>query len=92
MRTVQEMAREAVAIQDACNPLGLTKAFANVTQELRDVLDLDTFGLCNHPVFRLWASKLHELACLGLSDTEQYAEAYHACIQLAHPEMERSAA
>ena len=87
MRTLKEMASEAITIQDACNPLGLTKTFAQVTQDLADQLqergEFSTANICRHPIFRLWASKLHDLAGMGLSDTDRYGEAYEACKKLA---------
>ena len=42
-----------------------------------------TDAICNHPVTRLWASKLHDLANMGLSDFDRFGEAYAACKQLA---------
>jgi hypothetical protein len=87
-RTLKQLAEEAVAIQDACNPLGLTKGFAQATQELADSLRAsnqpsDTRAICQHPIFRLWASKLHDLAGMGLSDLSRYTEAYDGCKELA---------
>jgi hypothetical protein len=87
-RPLKQLAEEALVIQDACNPLGLTKGFAQATQELADALRAsnqpsDTRAICRHPVFRLWASKLHDLAGMGLSDTERFGEAYSACKELA---------
>jgi hypothetical protein len=87
MRTLKEMAAEAIAIQNACNPLGLTKTFGQVTQELADRLReqgaASTSDICRHPIFRLWASKLHDLAGMGISDTDRYGQAYEACRELA---------
>jgi hypothetical protein len=87
-RPLKQLAEEALAIQDACNPLGLTKGFAQATQELADTLrasgqPCDTRAICRHPVFRLWTSKLHDLANMGMSDTERYSEAYSACKDVA---------
>jgi hypothetical protein len=87
MRTLKEMAAEAIVIQNACNPLGLTKTFAAVTQDLADRLREEGKGsttlVCRHPIFCLWASKLHDLAGMGLSDTDRYGQAYRACLELA---------
>jgi hypothetical protein len=88
LRTLKQLAAEAIQVQNACNPLGLTKSFAATTQELRDRLSADglpsgTDDIKGHPIFRLWASKLHDLASMGLSDTDRYGEAYHACLTLA---------
>ncbi len=87
-RTIQELATEAIQIQNACNPLGLTKGYAKSLQDLADRLRADgqpsdTRALCNHPINRLWASKMHDLANMGLSDTDRYGEALQACEDLA---------
>lgn len=86
--TMQQLAKEAIDVQNACNPLGLSAAFGERTLALRDCLaragePCDTLAVCSHPVFRLWASKFHSLAGLGLSDTDRYGEAYRACKELA---------
>jgi len=85
---MQQLAVEAIQIQDASNPLGLTKGFATALQELRDCLAADglpndTNAIRSHPIHRLWASKIHDLAGMGLSDTDCYGEAYAACRELA---------
>jgi hypothetical protein len=88
MRTVADLAREAVEIQDGCSMLGLSKGFARAVQELKDALDAEgqyegTDQINQHPVTKLWASKLHDLARMGLSDTEAFGAAYDACRSLA---------
>lgn len=87
-RTVRELAQEAILVQDACNPLGLSKSFAKAVEELRDRLVLngrsgDTRAICNHPITRLWVSKLHDLSNMGVSDVDRFAEAYRACLEMA---------
>jgi hypothetical protein len=86
-KKLSDLAREALLVQNACNPLGLTKSFAVATQDLADALrELGASALdavCRHPVFRLWASKLHDLAGLGLSDPDRYRQAYRECERLA---------
>lgn len=81
--TLSELAKQAIQIQDACNPLGLTKSFAEAIQDLGDLMrakgNFSTRDLCYHPVFRLWASKIHSLAGLGLSDLDTFGDAYHEC-------------
>lgn len=83
MRTIQELAREALQIQNACNPLGLTKGFAEATQDLAEILrargEFSTDAICKHPIYRLWASKMHDLAGLGLSDQTRFGHAYIYC-------------
>lgn len=88
MRTLRELAREALAVQNACNSLGISKSFATSLQELSDRLradglPADTAAICRHPIHRLWASKVHDLAGMGLSDLSLYAEALGECQRLA---------
>ncbi len=84
MRTVEQLAAEAIQIQDACNPLGLSKSYAKALEELRTLVPhYGTREIANHPINRLWASKLHDLAGMGISDTDRYHEAYTECERLA---------
>ena len=93
MRTLKELAEEAIQVQDACNPLGLSKGFARAVQELRERLAADelpdgTDAVCTHPIFRLWCSKFHEMARMGLSDLYRYGKVYSDCKRLAGREEE----
>ena len=86
-RTLKELAQEALDVQDTVNPLGISKSFAVSLQELHDRLKADglptdTASVCRHPIYRLWASKLHALAEMGMSDWCVYGKAEVACQQL----------
>lgn len=86
--TMSDLAREAVMIQDASNGLGLSKGYAEALQHLSDRLKADglpndTNAIQRHPVNRLWVSKLHDLASMGLSDFERYETALKECNRLA---------
>jgi hypothetical protein len=88
MRTLQQLAQEAIDIQNACNPLGLTKGFARATQEVCDARrfngeSADTDQMGRDPIVRLWASKLHDLTGMGSSDTDVFREAYENCLSIA---------
>lgn len=90
-RTIKELAQEAINVQHACNPLGLTKGLARSLQTLRERLEADglphdTQAICGHPIFRLWVSKLHDLAGMGLSDDAQFTIAWNACTELIEAE------
>jgi hypothetical protein len=90
---MKQLAQEALDIQNACNPLGLTKGFAQATQELWEhaVIGSSIWETTKHPVFQLWASKIHEIAGMGLSDGERYGIAYHMCLELAAGKKETEA-
>ncbi len=88
MRTIQQLAKEALDVQNACSSLGLTKGYAKAIQELADIMretgGYSTDALNNHPINRLWASKMHDLANMGMSDTDRYHEADAVCQSLAN--------
>lgn len=87
-RTLKQLAQEAIDVQDACNPLGVSKGFARALQDLRERLTMDglpddTPTITYHCVHQLWASKIHDLARMGLSDFNQFNDAYDKCKALA---------
>jgi hypothetical protein len=89
MRTIQDLAREAVQVQDACNLSGVVHGFSRAVTELREILratggDLSTDAVNQHPICCLWASKIHDLARMGLSDHERFRIAYDWCNEIAN--------
>lgn len=72
----------AIDVQDACNPLGVTKDFAEVTQVIWD--DLKHTGnasmgeIVNHPIFVMWVCKIADMACLQ-TDSAAFSKAYTEC-------------
>jgi hypothetical protein len=93
-RTISQLAQEAIDVQNACNPLGISKGYATALQELADNLrqqglPSDTKAICEHPINKLWVSKIHDLAGMGISDATNghleyyYGQAYDACQLLA---------
>ncbi len=80
-KTLKQLAREAIDIQSACNMLGLANSFSNTLYDLNR--HVPTGEIRNHPITRLWTSKLHDLSNMGVSDTEAYGKAYAACSVLA---------
>jgi hypothetical protein len=90
MRTIKQLAAEAIEIQDACNPLGLSKGYARALQDLADALKADneyTGGdqIRTHPINRLWLDKLCDLAHYQREncDMGQFSVAYDQCRRLA---------
>lgn len=88
MRTLKELAQEALGVQNACNPLGISRSYGEAMLALRDALQAanlpnGTDDLCNHPIARLWAAKIVELHRMGLADLDRYGEADKACQALA---------
>jgi hypothetical protein len=84
MKTLKELAQEAIDVQDACNLSGVVHGWHRAMEDLCDILrDSGTDGRNTHPINQMWASKCHDLARMGTSDWEQYSKAYDACKKLA---------
>ena len=74
-RTLTELAKEALLVQDACNILGVSKGFARAMDDLRRLLPSEgTDGYNRHPVAVLWASKLASMT--GCEAEETFHKAY----------------
>lgn len=68
-RTIQQLAREACDVQDACNLVAVVKGFDRAMDCLRNDHDLHGDALRAHPVTRAWADKIASLAGVqGISD------------------------
>jgi hypothetical protein len=63
MKTLKELAIEALAIQNASNLCGLVQRWAKVMLELKENLPhLGTDEINRHPISYMWASKCFELS------------------------------
>jgi len=81
--TIKQLAQQAIDVQNASNLSGVVNGFASVVQHLKNA------GVQHprlHPVARLWASKIHDLCGMGLSDGKVYVKVYDACLALAGQE------
>ena len=66
MKTLQQLAREALAVQNACNLSGVVHGFACALSDLRTALEAagrpaSTTDLNTHPIARVWADKIAHL-------------------------------
>lgn len=65
-RTLQELAKEAMDIQDACNLHGLVQGWARSVKELKKLLEAagitNTDQINQHPINKMWADKLADLS------------------------------
>ncbi len=59
-RTLAELAREARAVQDACNLSGVAQAFARAMVDLGEHTS-GTDARNHHPIARVWADKIASL-------------------------------
>lgn len=78
------LAHEAIIIQDASNLSGLVHGWARSITQLRELLpEASTEALNRHPINKMWASKLNDLAGMGYDIESRYAVAYSECRKLA---------
>lgn len=88
-RTIEQAAKEAIQVQDACNLSGVSISFRQavqaITREPAGVGKLRT-----HPIMILFLDKMFDL--IGRPDTSDYGKAFHQCEALARGEsIEREA-
>lgn len=76
MRTLKDLAHEALTVQDACNLSGVVHAFSAALSELRKILpSAGTAEINGHPIAILYSSKI---ASLTNSDSgEVFSRAYN---------------
>ena len=78
--------KDAIDVQDACNPLGVTKGFAQVTQAIWDDMPEGTAksmdALQRHPVFVMWAAKIASMARVDFG-ISAFEHAYNECKRIA---------
>ena len=80
-RSLQQLAKEALDVQDACNLSGVAHGFARVMADLcHHVQNTDERN--RHPIATVWANKIADLA--GAHDYCHHA--YEACRVLAQGE------
>lgn len=84
-KTLNQLAQEAIDVQDACNLSGVVHGWHRAMEDLCTILRESggTAERNTHPINQLWASKCHDLARMGMSDYEAYSKAYDACKKLA---------
>lgn len=88
MRTMKELAQEALDVQSACNLSGCIHAFSRTITELRSLLEAEggfsTDKLNQHHICVLFASKIASLTGGYLEDNDhQFMNAYHWASDLA---------
>ncbi len=84
MRTLKELAQEAIDVQNACNILGISQSFAEAMVDLRKVHpNSSSDSLATNAITVMWAYKISLMACLGGGDTDTFTDAYRACREMA---------
>lgn len=92
MRTIKELAAEALLVQDASNLKGIVAGFHRALCDL-DVALLERAGAgCNivslrqHPIVRLWISKINDMTFGDSTSLDDYHDATVECERLAKGE------
>jgi hypothetical protein len=73
MPTLQQLAKEVLLAQDACNLTGIGMRFGKVCEEIRPAmraagLPTDTGSVNTHPILVLWVDKMSQLAGIQSED------------------------
>lgn len=80
-RTLQQLAQEALDVQNACNLMGVSRSFNLAVLRLRFLLNLDGDGLRNHAITALWVDKIADMTGRG----KDIMDAYTTVDKLANP-------
>lgn len=80
MRTLQELAKEVIAVQDACNLSGVVHGFSRAMTDLWNNLQSTGAGTAEinrHPISIMWSSKIESLT--QSQDFNTFSDAYDWC-------------
>ena len=90
-KIIQNLARQALDVQDACNLSGVVHAWSRAMESIFPIGYTEQWGtdkINQHPINQLFASKVHDLCRMGLSDTDAFSKAYDECKRLAEENLE----
>lgn len=85
-RTLADLAREVLEVQNASNLSGVVHAFSRAVTALRECLPgpVDTNTINRHPIAVMWIDKLADLArCCDRGTSQDYSRAYGEVTRLA---------
>jgi hypothetical protein len=83
VRTLAELAREALQVQDACNLSGVAHGYVRSICRLRALLpEAGTTRINEHPISQLWADKIASLTGTQF-DSNWSTRAYRAVYEMA---------
>lgn len=81
-RTIADLAREAIQVQDACNLSGVVHSFSRSITRLRALLEAQgnggTQAVNRHPICQLWSDKIADLS----GSPSAFSAAYAECLRL----------
>ena len=80
----QLLAKEAIQVQDACNPSGVAHFLMEVFEMLHDE-GADTAAKCNDPIIRIVVSKLADLCRVnGVDEYGIFSQSYKRVKEIAN--------
>lgn len=69
-----KMAKDALQVQDACNPHGVSKAFSEMLWGLHKLDEVKRADILAHPIAVLWIDKIHDM--FPRPNLAEYGKAY----------------
>jgi hypothetical protein len=81
MKTIIDLANEALAVQDACNLSGVAQGFARAMLDLRQHTS-GTDETNNHAITILWVDKLASLAGIQDLNSNRVRAAYEWALEI----------
>ena len=82
-RTIQELAQEALDVQNACNLSGVVHGFSRAITELRELSpDKGTTWINEHPICVLWADKIAHLTGTQTFGGDKVSNSYRAVYKI----------
>jgi hypothetical protein len=84
MKTIQQLAQEAITVQDACNIFAVVNDMGRMLVDLKTIIEqsgmvADMRTMSQHPITQMYANKIHDLARMGFSKSQAYGDAYDWC-------------
>lgn len=78
---LRKLAKDALAVQNACNLLAVLHGAARVVSELREIMSWDEAS--SHPITQLWADKIASLTATQTLGDDRVMDAYREVGKLA---------
>lgn len=86
-RSLEDLASEVLAVQDACNLSGVVHSWSRSLSRLRHLLSgYSTKQINEHPINQLWADKVAHLSGTQGQDFSQLSKAFEAVRRTAKKE------
>jgi len=95
-KSIQQLAQEALDVQDACNLSGVVHGFSRAITDLRAVLiqagimSCGTDVINQHPICVLWADKIAHLTKTQVCGNDRVSDAYQEVHNMASGSPQRT--